>query len=96
MVVLADVVVVVGKHRPNRNAWGFMLYVVLEISRPTSTSIVSLSLQMVILFYLYWDMILFIIPRFAEILPCEYARGSGRRFVGEHSLRATAFVECVG
>jgi hypothetical protein len=29
-------------------------------------------------------------------LPREYARGSGRRFVVEHSLRATALVECVG
>ena len=36
------------------------------------------------------------ILRFAEILPREYARGSGRRFVVGHSLRATALVECVG
>ena len=29
-------------------------------------------------------------------MPREYARGSGRRFVVGHSLRATALVECVG
>ena len=60
-----------------------------------SASVVSLyHIAIVALFYLYVNMRLFIIPRFAEILPCEYARGSGRPFVGGHSLRATALVEC--
>ena len=60
------------------------------------TSVVFISLHIVVLlFYPLGISRLFIIPRFAEILPREYARGSGRRFVVGHSLRATTSVECV-
>ena len=71
---------------------------VLEKSSPIArTRVVFISLYIVVvLFYPLGISRVFIIPRFAEILPREYARGSGGRFVVEHSLRATELVECVG
>ena len=69
-----------------------MLY---EKSRHIGASVEFYNIELVILIYLLGISRLCIIPRFVEILRCEYARGTGRRFVVGHSLRATALVECV-
>ena len=58
--------------------------------------IVIISRLLRVIFYPLGISRLSIIPRFAEILRCSSARGSGRRFVVGHSLRATALVECEG
>ena len=54
--------------------------------------IVIISRLLRVIFYPLGISRLSIIPRFAEILRCTCASGSGRRFVVEHSLRAEAFV----